>query len=336
MYSINEIRHVHLEISSRCNASCPLCPRNFSGYPYNDGYIEHDMTLLEAKKIFSPKFISQLDEIAISGNFGDAVMNLETVDIIRYFRNCSKDVKIVVNTNGSARNKKFWKDLAELGIKVVFCLDGLEDTHHLYRQNTSFKTIIKNAQTFIKANGIATWKMIRFDHNAHQINQAEALSKTLGFSQFMLVDHGRNQGPVFNKHKKLTYVMGNPNNIDFNSLFELRKTAEVLLEDIISSRKPAPINCSVKQKKSIYINSIGEVYPCCFLGFSPKTYGHGNYHQAANAQVAPLISNNNALAHPLEECITWFSKVEKSWEIDTFENGKLVICNDVCGQKSAK
>jgi hypothetical protein len=74
------------------------------------------------------------------------------------------------------------------------------------------------------------------------------------------------------------------------------------------------------------------VYPCCFLGFNPNEYGHGNYHQAANAQVKSLIKNNNALKNSMESCISWFNDVEKSWEIPNFKAGRLVICNDVCGQ----
>jgi MoaA/NifB/PqqE/SkfB family radical SAM enzyme len=290
------------------------------------------MTLVEAKKIFSPEFVAQLRVIYINGNFGDAVMNPETIDIIRYFRDCSSTVLVNVSTNGSARDKTFWQDLAKLKVQIDFCLDGLEDTHHLYRQNTSYKTIIKNAKTFIEAGGYAVWKMIKFEHNIHQEKIANHISKELGFKQFKFVDHGRNQGPVYNKHKKLVHSLGTPKDTNFKTLYKSRSTDEVLLEDITPDRIPAPISCRVKKQKSVYVSSIGDVYPCCFLGFSPKTYGHGNYHQAANAQVAPLISKNNALEYPLADCIAWFNKVEKTWDIDTFENGRLIICNDVCGK----
>lgn len=332
MYNIDQIKHLHLEISSKCNAACPLCPRNFYGYPYNDGYVEHNMTLAEAKQIFPPGFIAQLTEIYINGNFGDVVMNPETTDIIEYFRKCASTVVIRVSTNGSARNKSFWQELAKLKVQVDFCLDGLEDTNHLYRQNTSYKTIIKNAKTFIEAGGYAIWKMIKFDHNIHQEKLAEQTSKELGFKQFKFVDHGRNQGPVYNKHKKLVHILGTSKDVKFETLYNSRTTDEVLLEDITPGRVPASISCQVKKQKSVYVSSTGDVYPCCFLGFNPKTYGHGNYHQAANAQVSPLISNNNALKSPLLDCIAWFNEVEKTWNIDTFKNGRLIICNDVCGK----
>jgi MoaA/NifB/PqqE/SkfB family radical SAM enzyme len=332
MYDINQVRHVHLEISSRCNAACPLCPRNFYGYPYNDGYLEHDMTLSEAQQIFSKEFLGQIKEIYVNGNFGDAVMNPHTVSILSYFKQTNPDLSITISTNAGARDREFWQALARLGTIVHFCIDGLEDTHSLYRQNTLYSTVIRNAQIFISAGGHAVWKMIEFDHNQHQWDQARALASTMGFQEFRLVNHGRDQAPVYNTQGQLTHVIGRPKTTDFKVLFDSRKTDEVLLEDIVPGREPKPIGCQVQKNKSVYISSTGDVYPCCFLGFNPRQYGHGNYHQAANAQVSPLIKNNNALENSMESCISWFSAVENSWSIPTFEAGRLVICNDVCGQ----
>ncbi len=334
MYSVEQIQHVHLEISSRCNAACPLCPRNLYGYPFNDGYVEYDMKLVDAKTIFSKEFIAQLSKIYINGNFGDIVMNRDAIEIVRYFRKYNKLLEISISTNGSARDTKFWTDLAKLNTEVIFCIDGLEDTHHLYRQNTLFEVVLQNAKTFISAGGNATWKFIPFDHNRHQIAKAKKLAKQLGFKKFSLSDWGRNTAPVFSKDQQLTHVIGVPKKTDFKELHYSRTNDDVLLEDIISERTPKTISCQVKKQKSIYISSTGDVYPCCFLGFSPKTYGHGNYHQAANAQFKDMVKENNALEFPLEHCIKWFNLVEQSWNVPTFEQGRLVICNDNCGLSS--
>lgn len=333
MYDIASIRHVHLEISSFCNARCPLCPRNFYGYPFNDGYVEHNMTLAETKLIFQKEFVKQLHEIYVNGNFGDAVMNPEVTDILDYLKECNSQLNIRISTNGGARDKNFWQHLARLGVKVDFCIDGLEDTHSLYRQNTDYHTVINNAKIFIHAGGYATWKMIRFDHNAHQINQARQLSQNLNFKNFLLVDHGRNQGPVFDKNKKLVHVMGTPDIVDFDELWKKRTTNIVMFKDVSSLRSPAPISCQVKKRNSLYISSTGDVFPCCWLGLNPQNYGHGNYHSVANAQVRELINSNNALKHSLDNCIKWFNRVENTWQIPDFEQGRLIICNDVCGQK---
>jgi len=327
MYNINDIRHIHLEISSLCNARCPLCPRNFHGYPYNDGYEERNLTLSDIKTIFISEFLDHVNKVHINGNFGDIVMNPEAIDIVYYFRQHNVDVSI--STNGGARKKDFWEDLAQLDCEVLFCLDGLSDTHSIYRQDTVFETVLNNAKAFIAKGGKAVWKMIEFDHNRHQIEECKQLSQRLGFAKFELINDGRNTGVAVNKKGEVVNILGTPQKINFNELLELKRNDEILLEDINPIKKN--ISCEVKKSRSIYVTSTGEVYPCCYTGFYPRTYGHGQYYQVVNRQLNDIIKPNNALERPLEECIEWFNDIEKSWNIDKFEDGRLVICNDVCG-----
>lgn len=335
MIDYKEIKDVHLEISSMCNASCPYCPRTFWGYPYNGGYPEVNLSLDQAKIIFQPEFLTQLTSIRINGNFGDIVMNPEGPDIVDYFFSVNPKLSITISTNGGARDSKFWTQLAQTSVTVMFCIDGLEDTHHLYRQNTVWSTVIRNAQTFIAAGGNAVWKMISFDHNQHQFKICRDLSKQLGFANFQIVDDGRNTAPVFNNRGELTHVLGNyTGEKDFKVLIHKKTTDQILLEDILPSRTPAVgVGCQTKKLKSIYISATGDVSPCCWTGFYPKTYGAGQYHEAANAQLIPLIVKNNALEHALADCIEWFKSVENTWKIPNYEQGRLIICDDVCGQK---
>ena len=67
---------------------------------------------------------------------------------------------------------------------VVFSIDGLEDTNHLYRRNVQWHKVMENAKSFIDAGGLARWRMIVFEHNAHQLKDAEQLSKAMGFGKF--------------------------------------------------------------------------------------------------------------------------------------------------------
>lgn len=336
MIDYKEIKDVHLEISSMCNASCPYCPRTFWGHPYNGGYPEVNLSLAQAKIIFQPEFLTQLASIRINGNFGDIVMNSEGPDIVDYFFSVNPKLSITISTNGGARDSKFWTQLAQTPATVLFCIDGLEDTHHLYRQNTVWATVIRNAETFIAAGGNAVWKMISFDHNQHQIEACRQLSQELDFANFeLVVDNERNTAPVFNNRGELTHVLGNyVGEKNFKTLMHKKTTDQILLEDIVPGRTPATsIGCQTKQLKSIYISATGDVSPCCWTGFYPKTYGAGQYHEAANAQLVPLIARNNALEYPLSVCIEWFKSVENAWKITNYQQGRLVICDDVCGQK---
>jgi len=114
LYTVKDIREVHLEISSECNAACPKCPRNLCGYPHNDGYVEHSMTLAEAQHIFPVEFLNHLNKITINGNFGDIVMNPDAVEIVEYFKqHMHSNAIVAVSTNGGAKDRMFWRRLGE-------------------------------------------------------------------------------------------------------------------------------------------------------------------------------------------------------------------------------
>ena len=328
IYRITDVVHLHLEISSLCNASCPLCPRNLFGYPFNAGYVEHNMTLAEAKQIFQPDFLKQLKVMSINGNLGDAVMNPDTVPVIEYFLEQNPNISINISTNGSARDKQFWTRLAQLGVQIFFCIDGLEDTHSIYRQNTLFSTVIRNAQTVINNGGRAVWKMIEFDHNAHQIESARALSMELGFEWFF-VPPGRasNNSPVFNQRGDLVYTMGRVNQVNLTQLLVAR--AQQPRQPVeFAGKINDPIRCEIQAMRSVYVDSTGGVYPCCHMGYNPK-----QFNKPENYQYRDLIERNNANEHSLTTCIEWFNHVSASWNEPTFAGGRLKICNDVCGQK---
>jgi MoaA/NifB/PqqE/SkfB family radical SAM enzyme len=330
MLKLEDIRHLHIEASSLCNARCPLCPRNVFGYPHNLGYTETSLSLDLIKRSLSPQFLSQITSILLNGNFGDFTSNLEILPILRYFREHSS-MSMLISTNGSARNREFWEDLAKLGnIEIEFCLDGLEDTHHLYRQDTDWNKIIQNAQWFMAAGGKATWKMIKFKHNEHQREACEKLSKELGFYKFLFNDHGRDQGPAFNRDGSLSHVIG-----DYDGFKNAQEVIDWLNTD--SSYRPPQrelydyVDCEAKRVDSIYIAADGKVYPCCWLGFSPETY-HKSWVGKLNQQITKLVKNNNLHKSSLEECIRWFVGVEKSWAIDSYKEGRLMQCDISCGR----
>lgn len=238
MISYTDIKSVHLEISSLCNARCPWCPRNFWGFPYNSGYPETNLTISQAKKIFNTDFLKQLTQIHINGNFGDIVMNPEGHTIVEHFYSVNPDLTITISTNGGARNKDFWAALGKTKAKVAFCLDGLQDTHHLYRQNTVWQTVITNAKLFIESGGYAIWKFIKFKHNAHQLGECKNLSTKLGFKEFNVIESTRVDAPVYDSQGNLSHILGNyKGETSFPLLFHKKRTDLILLEDIIPGRK---------------------------------------------------------------------------------------------------
>lgn len=332
MITINEIKHLHLELSSRCNARCPLCPRNTNGYPLNRGYIETDLSFDVIKKSFSDSFLQNLDEILLNGNFGDFLMNKDSLEIIKHFVIKNKNIKITISTNGSARNKNFWTELGKISnVECQFCLDGLSSTHSIYRQDTNFETIIQNAKWFIESGGNALWKMIKFDHNEKEILKCLAKSKKLGFKNFILIDQGRNSGPVFDRQGNFVKKIGNYD--DTTNINQIINNHYIIPEKFTDDTKiNSNLDCYTVKYKSIYIDASANVYPCCWLGFSPKTFNDSYFSKSAK-QYKDLIMKNNLNENSLEECLEWFSNVEQSWSKETYKEGRLHACDNFCQKR---
>ena len=315
-------------MSSLCNARCPLCPRNLFGYPYNAGYAETNLEFSLVKQRFSPEFISQLRGMLINGNFGDFLLNPEAEQILTYFREHNPRMNILISTNGSARNADFWKNLGKLRLNIEFCLDGLEDTHHLYRQDTDWSKIINNAKIYIEAGGMAMWKMIKFSHNEHQIEQCKNMAADLGFDRFVLTDHGRDNGPVFNRDGSRSHSIGKgtPNFENAKDAISWYEKSSMNYPNFDTSVEPI---CKVKKEQSIYIAADGKVYPCCWLGMNPHTYDKG-FLGIVNKYTMLYMKNNDLHDHTLEQCLEWLWEVEKSWKIDSYDKGRLLQCDMNC------
>lgn len=334
MIRYNEITNIHAELTTLCNARCPMCVRNAYGYPHNFGYPETSLTLSDIKTILPPDFIQQLTDFNVCGNFGDFVANNESAEILEYIKQVNPEIRIVISTNGGARDTDFWQRLAAIESEIHFCIDGLEDTHSVYRVDTKYNTVIKNAKAFIGAGGTAYWKMIEFDHNNHQIDQARQTAKELEFMSFEVANHGRISGSHFDRRGNLVNTIGpgpHHSNIDNIIAWESKDPAE---DYLLQQPEKSCVSCYTQNEKSIYLAANGEIYPCCFLGFYPKTFANGPWYNVANQQIAQLMgdSNNNAIEVGVEQAIEWFTRVEESWQVEKYSNGRTRMCDHHCGK----
>ena len=191
MYRYSELKTVHLEVSSKCNAACPMCLRNICGGAVNPQLPITELLLQEIKHIFPVSFIKQLDRIYMCGNYGDPIAAKDTLKIFQFFRGAKASLNLSMFTNGSGKSPAWWKELAQVINTVHFSIDGLEDTNAIYRRGTQFKKIMNSAESYISAGGRAVWDYIVFRHNEHQVEQAQELARQMGFSRFVVKKTGR-------------------------------------------------------------------------------------------------------------------------------------------------
>jgi len=175
------LKSIELELSSACNAYCPMCKRTIladRGYPIKPRHY----SISDIKKYFDPIDMKGF-WVNLSGVLGDPIACPDLYDISEYFM--KKEIEyMVVSTNAGLKTMTFWKRYGELSnkyedrIDVHFAIDGL--TRNDYRVGVNLKKVWNNVNAYLDAGGKAVWQYIIFDYNKHEIEEARKLSKEKG------------------------------------------------------------------------------------------------------------------------------------------------------------
>ena len=333
MICYEEIKTVHIELTNRCQASCPMCDRNFHGLQTNDNILLNEWRIQDFRKAFKKQFLIG-KHLYLCGNFGDPMI---CKDILRILRYVQPYVSLEIHTNGSMHNTKYWKHLVKYlpkNHKVVFAIDGLADTHQIYRIGTDYNKVIDNAKAFIQAGGRAVWSFIRFKHNQHQVESAFNLSKKLGFVDFYSKDSSRfafdNKFPVLDRKGKYAYSLEPSTDAKHTQLTQQQLDN---LQHFVDNTK---ISCAAQHSKEIYVDTHMNLFPCCFLAAIPyQPYEDEKLTPARNKilqQYKTLIKdigNNNIKENTIESIVNseaYQTVWKKYWTIE-----KLWTCARTCG-----
>jgi MoaA/NifB/PqqE/SkfB family radical SAM enzyme len=274
MLALDQITSLIIEPTAYCNLHCPQCPR-FDA----DGFLTASLTPAHLDpdvlaKNLDLNLLPNLKEVKLEGDYGDVMMHPRPTKFLDIFSR----QQINAVTNGSMRNTKFWAGLARYkNLTVTFSIDGLVDTNHVYRLNSDWKVIMANASAFINAGGQAVWKFIVFRHNEHQVDEAKELAKQLGFTDFVTQHTNRswfsgnvwpvkidgifqyNIEPSTKSDLELGFSLGQKT----GALYEIKKSNGI---DNIPSIVD---NCFPRRRRSMYINHLGHLLPCCMTSALP-------------------------------------------------------------------
>lgn len=239
---------LHIEPTDACQAACPQCLRE-TDTNFDKSNVHH-LTVDQLSKLITIDEIRQLDKMFMCGVYGDPAAGKHTLEILKYFRSINPTITLGMNTNGGLRDSKWWRELAGImsGQKdyVVFSIDGLEDTNHIYRVNVNWSKVIDNVNTFITAGGPAHWDMIVFEHNQHQVDLCEQQAKDLGFAWF--------RAKVSRRHSFIPVTFLHP--------------PKGWKDPVVTAGK---IECEAILEKSKYISADGRIFPCCYIASTNNT-----------------------------------------------------------------
>ena len=357
LFNFNIIDEYQIEITSYCNAACPQCPRNSNGHGINPymplAHLDRDII----DRAFDIELCQRLRQIFFCGSYGDPIMHPDFLGILKDFRRKNPKLWLYFHTNGGVHDTDYWEEIAHIlnGYgQIDFGLDGLEDTLHLYRRNVKYKKVIANAQAFINAGGRAQWNFIVFKHNEHQVEQAQALAKDMGFFNILVRKTGRflnhttmeemPSWPVANSD----YVLELPVNEEYkNRSMKFLPILKQEYTNISDYFKSTSINCDALTGNKVSINSQGVVLPCNF--FNHNLYD-ARFRDGSIPGANPLsqVNGQNQVQHFLSQygldnlnihnysLKNIFDNVMWKDLVESFQHNKLFECAMTCGEKFTK
>jgi len=325
---LKDIDTVTVDFTSHCNAMCGNCARNIGGVQVNPSMPLEHMKPATWKNLFTEKVLENINKIIFNGSYGDPLRNPYIFECLNYLKQYNKP-EIHIHTNGGMNGPKFFAELAEclkdfpFPTHVVFSIDGLEDTNHLYRRNVQWHKVMENAKSFIDAGGLARWRMIVFEHNAHQLKDAEQLSKAMGFGKFDI-----NGGYTFSAidsvvgeaiEKFKASKKDDARTIKYNKehLDNVDRVKGLLKEGFDKGH----ITCKWQKKKKIQISHVGEVFPCCYLEAERYPKDANSIYAKDVTDMNWLNINNNSLEHILDSNV-----------LTTPSENRFKICEVTCGE----
>jgi hypothetical protein len=255
-----------------------------------------------------------------------------------------------MNTNAGAKDETWWRELAQVFGRmgaVIFSVDGLSDTNHLYRQNVVWDNVERNMRAFIDAGGRARWDYIIFAHNEHQVDEAEALANAWGCEKFIKKKTGRFYSTAQLTGKE-THQAKNRKGDDTQNLAKPKKKENInlaLLKEKQITKEygsmkdyydTCSIKCKVAEEGNIFITAEGLMMPCCWTAGRMYKWWHPDprveqvwdfIDNAGGKEGIDVINNDlhDVMNGPL------LSDIENSWNLPSVKEGKLGVCAQKCG-----
>jgi|LakMenE18May11ns_1017448.scaffolds.fasta_scaffold9768220_2 MoaA/NifB/PqqE/SkfB family radical SAM enzyme len=170
---------LHIELTNRCTLECPACPRTVWKNTTKHPIKKADLDIEQLASFLDCPGGKEIEKFILCGDYGDSIYYPKLIEFIKYFRSR----KFEIFTNGSLRDENFWIELSNNLTNqdtIIFAIDGLEDTNHLYRKNTNWDSIMLAVDIMSKSPVRVIWKTIVFSFNYDKLGKIQELANLKG------------------------------------------------------------------------------------------------------------------------------------------------------------
>lgn len=334
------VNNFQVDLSSHCNARCGGCVRNTDG-----NETRPEVTLSHFDVDVWKRLVTQdtrgwyIVELTLNGNWGDPMMHPRVIEMLELYSQYHPESELFIHTNGSLRTTKFWSELANVCRKfsnhqIFFAVDGMSDTHHIYRRKTDWHKLIENSVAFNQAGGRSCYTMTLFEHNKHQIEQVEALAEENGCAFFQL-RHSHGDDLYIETDDGSYRVYANYETDRYEQSFDSKFTAAKELRDSVTYRdfnsilRDQTLNtkCPWYNEKKIQLDPWSRVWPCCHISLYGLDIPDIEAEKMVGSHIELARKENDLKRYTLIDILKnqWFSGVENA-----VYNAEWKECRDTC------
>ena len=289
---------LHVEATSRCTLLCPRCERT----TFIDKFGKNNFSIDDINIDNFIKFIDlKVDKVNFCGNIGDPIYHKNFLELIKITK--TRSDSIYITTNGSRKNKSWWKELVSLldeRDELTFSVDGTPNNFTEYRINGDWESIRTGIDVCASSNVKTVWKYIPFSFNEDSIEYVRNLSANLGIDKFKL--------DISDRWNDNDYLRPKGNYIGPKDELQQKYKTNLLQEFTIDPE------CA--NNKMHYVSADGFYSPCCFS----KNYEF--WYKSEWYKNKMTIKNNK-----LSECIRRFEDFYA-----TIQDSKPDYCLFNCGK----
>ena len=357
IHTTDQITRIQIELSNYCNAYCPQCVRVdylddgfLAKYTKQDTHYpvtinSHHIDTDRYKQMFEQDTWHSLRAVHYCGNYDEPTLHPHMIELAEHTLKLTSAV-VTVSTNGGTRTPQWWQQLGQLSqqypqrLEVMWGIDGLEDTNHIYRKGVDWHRLQQNVSAYHDAGGHSIWQWIEFAHNQHQTQWVKDNYKNQGFKSLKIIETLRKNQP---DQQQLKQTIKNNTNLNAKKrekienlitepikLPQKKKIPEVNSKNTVISKKIPSINCKACDvtssiKRSIYIDAQGYLTPCCWMGTDHAKREASQGFMQGHDPREHNIYEHDSIADVLNS--PYFLRLQHTWPTQSYS-----LCVEHCGQ----
>ncbi len=256
---------LQIEVTSRCNACCLMCPKSFMMDEWSNG----DLSLEDYLKL--KEYFERFKIIWLQG-WGEPLLSRDIFEMVRVA--CRNDGIVGLTTNAMLLTESVSRKLVENGINTIaISIAGArEETHESIRIGTSFKKIIENVECLERLRRSMAardlriiFTFLRMKQNIRELPEVVELASRLNIDEVV----GTNLDYIPSiKHYEMKIFSEREAPKDY---IEIVRESEEKAKELGVSIYNYPLEmrevavCSENPVENIYISHDGTVSPCVYL-----------------------------------------------------------------------